>query len=55
MNPIRVVGPLDSSRDVGAGVIVVVAVAVDDSEVFVSGEIVGSAEYQWEAIPLDPD
>ena len=53
MNPIRVVGPLDSSRDVGAGVIVVVA--VDDSEVFVSGEIVGSAEYQWEAIPLDPD
>jgi hypothetical protein len=36
----RVVGPLDSSRDVGADVTAVVA--VDDFEVFESDEIVGS-------------
>jgi hypothetical protein len=39
----RVVGPRDSSKDVEAGA--VAAVAVDDSEVFVSGEIVESVEF----------
>lgn len=54
MNPERVVGPQDSSRDVVAGVAVAVA-AVDDFEVFESSEIVGSAECRLEANQRDPD
>lgn len=53
MNPKRVVGPLDSLRDAGAGVIAVVA--VDDFAVFASSEIVGSAECRLEASRLDLD
>lgn len=50
----RVVGPPpDSSRDVEAGVIV--AVAVDDFEVFGSSEIVGSVECRLEVDRRDLD
>lgn len=48
----RVVGPPDSSKDVGADAI---AVAADDFEVFVSSGIVGLAGCQLEAIQPDPD
>lgn len=49
----RVVGPQDSSKDVEAGE--VVAVAVDDSEVFVSDEIVEFVEFQLEECQRDLD
>ena len=49
----RVVGPLDSSRDAGADATAVAA--VDDFEVFESGEIVGSVGcLAWAAGRPDP-
>lgn len=48
----RVVGPSDSSKDVGADAVVV---AVDDFEVFVSNGIAGFVEYQLEANRQDLD
>lgn len=50
---VRVVGPPDSSKDVEAGV--TVAVAVDDSEVFVSNEIVVFVEFLLEVCQQDLD
>lgn len=51
MNLERVVEPPDSSKDVGAGVIV----AVDDFEVFESGEIVEFVVFQLEVCQRDLD
>lgn len=48
MIPKRVVGPRDSSTDVGADATAAVA-AVDDFEVFASSEIVGSVGGRWVA------
>lgn len=53
MIQVRVVGPLDSSKDVEAGV--TVAVAVDDFEVFVSNEIVVFVEFLLEVCQQDLD